>query len=99
LYGRRVNDALSRIFAILLGEHYGEDIGVMVSDNGFVLSLQAEVDEGSITEVFSKIAKLDVTKLLKENIRRTEIDEEKIQALCSKKLMVLRNYKGQKISS
>jgi len=50
LYGRRVNDALSRVFAILLGEDYGEDIGIMVSDNGFVLSLQAEVEEDSITE-------------------------------------------------
>jgi len=98
LYGRRINDALSRIFAILLGEHYGEDIGIMVSDNGFVLSLQAEVEEDSITEIFSKIAELDVTKLLKENIRRTEMMKRRFRHCAARSFMVLRNYKGQKIS-
>jgi len=98
LYGRRVNDALSRIFAILLGEYCGEDIGVMISDNGFVLSLQAEVEENSIIEIFSKIVKLDVTRLLKENIRRTEMMKRRFRHCAARSFMVLRNYKGQKIS-
>ncbi|MGB9732674.1 MAG: ATP-dependent helicase [Candidatus Micrarchaeia archaeon] len=98
LYGRRINDALSRIFAILIGERYGEDIGVMVSDNGFVLSSPIAIDEDSINEAFKEIFNLDTTRLLKENIRRTEMMKRRFRHCAARSFMVLRNYKGQKIS-
>ncbi|MGC9099164.1 MAG: ATP-dependent helicase [Candidatus Micrarchaeia archaeon] len=98
LYGRRVNDALSRIFAILIGEMYNEDIGVMVSDNGFVLSSETKIREESIKEIFSNVQNTDITRLLKENIRRTEMMKRRFRHCAARSFMVLRNYKGQKIS-
>lgn len=42
LFGRRVNDALSRAFAYLLTKKLGKSIGVTISDNGFVLTIPSE---------------------------------------------------------
>ncbi len=41
LYGRRVNDALSRVFAIELGNAMSVEVGITVNDNGFVLMTDA----------------------------------------------------------
>ncbi len=98
LYGRRVNDALSRILAIILGEKYDEDIGVMVSDNGFVLFSEFKMSSRDIEEALETTFKTDITKLLKDNIRRTEMMKRKFRHCAARSFMVLRNYKGQKIS-
>jgi ATP-dependent Lhr-like helicase len=98
LYGRRVNDALSRILAIILGEKYDEDVGVMVSDNGFVLFSEFKMSSKDIEEALETTFKTDITKLLKDNIRRTEMMKRKFRHCATRSFMVLRNYKGQKIS-
>ena len=35
LYGRRVNDALSRALGLLMGHKVGRDIEIGINDNGF----------------------------------------------------------------
>jgi ATP-dependent Lhr-like helicase len=98
LYGRRVNDTLSRVFAILLGQAVEEDIGVMVSDNGFALMTPFEVSDNDIKVAIEYAVVANIEKLLRENIRRTELMKRKFRHVATRSFLVLRNYKGHKIS-
>ncbi|MEM5794103.1 MAG: ATP-dependent helicase [Candidatus Aenigmatarchaeota archaeon] len=42
LFGRRINDALSRAFGYLLTKKIKKSVGLTVSDNGFVISIPSE---------------------------------------------------------
>ena len=98
LYGRRVNDTLSRVFAILLGQAVEEDIGVMISDNGFALITPFEVSDNDIKVAIEYAVIANIEKLLRENIRRTELMKRKFRHVATRSFLVLRNYKGHKIS-
>ncbi|MGC8586568.1 MAG: ATP-dependent helicase [Candidatus Micrarchaeia archaeon] len=100
LFGRRVNDALSRAIAIELSEVLDEDIGIIVSDNGFVLNLPKgeKVTERNIRDLISEISHMGMSIMLKQNIRRTELMRRKFRHVAARSFMVLRNYKGWKIS-
>ena len=100
LYGRRVNDALSRLFAIYTSDALDEEIGITISDNGFVLSVEEDshVDYAVIEKAMKQIISKDIVPVLKDNIRRTEVMRRKFRQVASRSFMVLRNYKGWKIS-
>ncbi|MEM3227481.1 MAG: ATP-dependent helicase [Candidatus Micrarchaeaceae archaeon] len=99
LYGRRVNDALSRLFAIRISDLLNEEIGITVSDNGFVLALEADshISENEISSIVRKLASSSILETLKANIRRTETMKRKFRQVAARSFMVLRNYKGWNI--
>ena len=98
LYGRRVNDALSRIVAIGMAEAIGEDIGIMVNDNGFVLSVAhgRRSLEKAVRKALSLATSEDPERVLKANIRRTELMRRRFRHVAARSFMILRNYKGWK---
>jgi ATP-dependent Lhr-like helicase len=96
LFGRRVNDALSRIFAIVIGKMIKSDVIATINDNGFSLLLPDK--EFSIQEVFKQIFTCNIKELLKKNIRRTELMKRRFRHCSARSFLVLRNYKGHKIS-
>jgi ATP-dependent Lhr-like helicase len=102
LYGRRTNDALSRIFAITIAKKYEVDVGTMVHDNGFVLILPEEIyskiNERTIEEIFRTIFEENVKDLLIQYIKYTELMKRKFRHNSTRSFLVLRNYKGHKIS-
>ena len=100
LYGRRVNDALSRAFAIQLGDILETNVGIMINDNGFVLVTDAEIKFGKeeISRLVSEVAHKDITRVIKANVRRTEMMKRRFRHAAVRSFMVLRNYKGKKIS-
>lgn len=102
LFGRRTNDALSRIFAILIARKYEADVATMIADNGFVLSLPSEVfnkiNSKSMNEIIKEAYSSDVESLLREHLRYTEIMRRKFRHNSTRSFLVLRNYKGYKIS-
>ncbi len=100
LYGRRVNDALSRIFAIAFGDIFQTDVGIIINDNGFVLVFDPVVDieDEDIKEIIDNITKVDVSRLIKENIKRTEMMKRRFRYCAARGFMILKNYKGAKIS-
>jgi ATP-dependent Lhr-like helicase len=102
LYGRRTNDALSRIFAITIAKKYEIDVGTMVHDNGFVLILPEEVyskiNKKTIEEIFRTIFEENVEDLLIQYIKYTELMKRKFRHNSTRSFLVLRNYKGHKIS-
>jgi ATP-dependent Lhr-like helicase len=102
LVGRRTNDALSRILAILIVRKYEKDVAIMISDNGFVLSLPVEIynklDEKSISDIINEACNENVEELLKNHLRYTEMMKRKFRHNSTRSFLVLRNYKGYKIS-
>jgi ATP-dependent Lhr-like helicase len=97
LFGRRVNDTLSRIFAILLAKQIGSNVGVVISDNGFSLLLPRQKPY-SIKELFKELEQSEVDTLLKANLRRTELIKRRFRHCAARSFLILRNYKGHKIS-
>lgn len=97
LFGRRVNEALSRAAAIVASDMLGVNAAVILSDNGFamLLPIGVELDEKAL---FKKLAEGDLERLLKENIRRTELMRRRFRHCAARSFLVLRNYKGYKIS-
>ncbi len=100
LFGRRVNDALSRAFAMALGEMLDIDVSIMVNDNGFVLSVGEEIDieSGSVDDLVSDIVSANVGRMLKKNIRKTELMRRRFRHVAARSFMILKNYKGYKIT-
>ena len=100
LYGRRVNDALSRIIAIILSEKVGFDIGLSISDNGFVINIPRSktVTKKELESSVSDALETDAIYLLKSNIKKTEMMRRRFRYNAARSFMILRNYKGKKIS-
>jgi ATP-dependent Lhr-like helicase len=97
LFGRRINDALSRAVAILASDMIKANVGVSVSDNGFALLIPREKDL-DIEKLFEQLVNCNLVELLKNNIRRTELMKRRFRHCASRSFLVLRNYKGHKIS-
>jgi ATP-dependent Lhr-like helicase len=100
LYGRRINDALSRILAIVIANKYETDVWINVVDNGFVLGTDSklELKEADIASLLRSLEKVDILELMKENLKRTEMMKRRFRHCAARSFMVLRNYKGQKVS-
>ena len=98
LYGRRVNDALSRIIAIGVAKALDEDIGIMVNDNGFVLNVEhgRHALAKAVEKALAAATSADPEQLLKANIRRTELMRRRFRHVAARSFMILRNYKGWK---
>ncbi len=90
LYGRRVNDALSRAIGYMIGALGGRDIQVGISDNGFFLSGENMI----ITRALSELKEKNLEKYLKEAIDRTDVLARRFRHCATRALMILRNYKG-----
>jgi len=94
MYGRRVNDALSRAYAFAAGRLKMRDIEIGLSDNGFYIAGQ-ELDE---KKILSWVKSKDLTAILKEAIERTDILKRRFRHCAARALMILRNYKGREKS-
>ncbi len=97
LFGRKVNDTLSRLFAISLSDMIRSNVGIIVSDNGFALIVPKD-KKIDIYKLFDDVLSRDIVETLKKNIRRTELMKRRFRHVASRSFLVLRNYKGYKIS-
>jgi len=97
LYGRRVNDALSRVLAIIIGKTMKSDVLTTINDNGFSLILPQDI-KVDIEKTIQELYTVDIIELLKNNIRRTELMKRRFRHTAARSFLVLRNYKGYKIS-
>ena len=100
LFGRRVNDTLSRLFGIVLGEMLDMDVGILVGDNGFMLELEREskLSQKAVKELFSNVLSSDIVSTIRLNIRKTEMMKRRFRHVAGRSFMILKNYKGWKIS-
>jgi len=97
LYGRRVNDALSRAVAYMAGRVGGRDVEAGISDNGFYICGES-LDKAKIEKVMKFINGKNVEEILKEALERTEVLKRRFRHCATRALMILRNYKGREKS-
>ncbi len=90
LYGRRVNDALSRAYAFLAGRLGGRDVEIGINDYGFYLA----GEHIHIDRVVKCLGLENVDEILKEALERSEILKRRFRHCATRSLMILRNYKG-----
>jgi len=101
LYGRRVNDALSRAIALLLSDILGVSVRVTVTDNGFMLTVPArgpEVSEEVVREVLEALRAEGLRNVLRRALRRSEVLKRRFRHCAERALALLRNYRGEETS-
>ena len=96
-YGRRVNDALSRAFAFLASNMLQVNVGIGITDDGFMLTFPKGViaDGKKIIEV---ALESNLRQILIEAIKGTELFLNKFRHCAVRSFMILRAYKGKVIS-
>ncbi|MBM3233566.1 ATP-dependent helicase [Candidatus Pacearchaeota archaeon] len=94
LFGRRVNDALSRAIAFLAGRLGSRDVEIGISDNGFFLAGEKIDIERAMKHLNSK----NIEEILKEAIEKTEVLKRRFRHCATRSLMILRKYKGREKS-
>ncbi len=90
MYGRRVNDALSRALAWIMGSYGHRDVEMGINDNGFYFAGESLNIEKAIKELTPE----NLKPLLEEAIGHTDILTRRFRHCASRSLMILRNYKG-----
>ncbi len=91
LYGRRVNDALSRAYAFLVGKLGGRDVEVGINDHGFFLA----GENLQVDRAVKHLHEGNVEEVLKEAVEKSEILKRRFRHCAVRSLMILRNYKGR----
>jgi len=100
LFGRKVNDALSRAVAYVVASARKRDVEVGINDNGFFVAgkeLNLEkVEKGFyyLLDEFKK-DKRNLRKVLDDAIEMTEVLKRRFRHCAGRGLMILRNYKGR----
>jgi ATP dependent helicase, Lhr family len=96
LYGRRVNDTLSRAYASVLSDLVLAPVKVSVTDNGFMLSYISSraPDEGIILELVRRVTPDNFRKILESTIANTELMKRRFRHVAERSFMILRRYRG-----
>lgn len=91
LYGRRVNDVLSRAYAFAAARLKHRDVELGINDNGFYISAEHLEDKKILDFVKSKDLKL----IIKEALEKTDVLKRRFRHCAGRSLMILRSYKGR----
>jgi len=91
MYGRRVNDALSRAYGYAAARLRMRDIELGIGDNGFYIAAE-KLDEKKILEF---VKAKDLIGILKEALEKTDVLKRRFRHCAGRSLMILRSYKGR----
>ncbi len=92
LFGRRVNDVLSRALAYAIYKTQHKDLEIGINDNGFFLAYEKNIN---VLKAFSLLTSKDLRRILELAIDQTEVLKRRFRHCAARSLMILRNYKGK----
>ncbi|MFH1409751.1 MAG: ATP-dependent helicase [Nanoarchaeota archaeon] len=92
LFGRRVNDCLSRAVAYAISRLDHRDVEIGVSDNGFYLATEKPVN---VMKAFSMLKADKLEMVMGLALDKTEILKRRFRHCATRSLMILRNYMGR----
>lgn len=92
LYGRRVNDVLSRAIAYGLKRMSHRDMEIGINDNGFYLASEENLN---VITALDRIKSKDLRKIMENALEKTEVLGRRFRHCAARALMILRMYKGQ----
>ncbi len=95
LFGRRVNDALSRAVAYIISRKERKNVAISLSDNGFYLTLNGKVQAYN---AFKQLNENNLRSMLVEAVDKTEVLMRRFRHCAARAMMILRNYKGRRKS-
>ena len=95
LYGRRVNDVLSRAIGYVISRLQKRDVEIGITDNGFYIASEKNIQVLRALEV---LRKEDLAKIMKVAIEKTEVLKRRFRHCAGRALMILRSYKGMRKS-
>ncbi|MBW2993283.1 ATP-dependent helicase [Candidatus Woesearchaeota archaeon] len=91
LFGRRVNDCLSRAIAYAIGIKQHKNVEIGISDNGFFIRTPIRID---VMAAFRLLKSKELDDVLNRAIDNTEVLKRRFRHCASRAVMILRNYKG-----
>ncbi|MET1160422.1 MAG: ATP-dependent helicase [Thermoprotei archaeon] len=97
LFGRRVNEALSRAYAYVVSRELGANVKITVSDNGFMLTIPGHPMLDWI-RLFKSITPENIEDILKKVLRRTEMLKRRFRHCAVRSFMILRRYRDREKS-
>ncbi len=95
LFGRRVNDALSRAYAYQLSRKLGTNVRIAVTDNAFMLTVPGLREIDTIGLALS-VTPGNVRDILVRVLRNTELLKRRFRHCAERGFMILRRYRGRK---
>lgn len=99
LFGRRVNDALSRAYAYVLSNLAGSNVKVTVTDNGFMLTItNINLSQTIITNLLSKVKSTNIDEILRRALKNTELLKRRFRHCAQRSFMILKRYMGREKS-
>ena len=93
LFGRRVNDCLSRAVAFAISKTTKKDVEMGINDNGFYISGDRSTSAIGALKLL-KADKLD--KIMQAAIEKSEVYKRRFRHCATRSLMILRNYLGRR---
>lgn len=91
LYGRRVNDALSRAVAYAIARVHHKDVEIGITDNGFYVAFPKEMN---VMMAFRLLKPEELRNILKQAIAKSEILKRRFRHCATRAMMILRRYMG-----
>ena len=92
LYGRRVNDCLSRAAAFAIARTQHRDVEIGINDNGFYIGSDRSVN---VIQAFNLVKSKEMRKIMDTAIEQTEVLKRRFRHCASRAMMILRNYMGR----
>ena len=92
LFGRRVNDCLSRAVAFAISRSQHKDVEIGINDNGFYVTSPKRI---MLMKSFKLIKSKDIDKIMDMAIEKTEVLKRRFRHCATRSLMILRTYKGR----
>ncbi len=93
LFGRRVNDCLSRALAFAIGRSQHRDVEIGITDNGFYLAAEKPFQA---LRAFTLLRAENFRQTVEEALERSEILSRRFRHCAARSLMILRDYMGKK---
>jgi ATP-dependent Lhr-like helicase len=95
LFGRRVNDVLSRVVGFVASKRTGRDVEIGMNDNGFYISASNFDPEKALQDISVN----NLNDLAEDSIDKSEVLARRFRHTAARSLMILRSYMGRKKSA
>ncbi|OWJ55055.1 ATP-dependent helicase [Pyrodictium delaneyi] len=95
LFGRRVNDALSRAYAYKLSTMAGSNVRITVTDNAFMLTVPGIRNDIDLSRLVYSVKPDNIEDILRRVLRNTELLKRRFRHCAERGFMLLRRYRSR----
>ena len=93
MFGRRVNDCLSRAVAFTISKTDHRDVEIGITDNGFYVAHERPFNAVGALRL---LVPEKINLIMQKAIEKTEVLKRRFRHCATRSLMILRQYKGQR---